>query len=56
MRGAFSIDKKINLPAAVKTAIIIDDVVTTGATLEAAAEVLEPLAFHSIWALTLARG
>jgi len=38
-----------------KKVILIDDVATTGATIEAAAEALRNVSASSVWALTLAR-
>jgi ComF family protein len=40
----------------VKTAILIDDVATSGSTLNAAAKTLKKSGFREVWGLTLARG
>lgn len=47
---------EINRPELVekKTVILLDDVKTTGATLEEAAKVLKKAGANRIWALTLA--
>lgn len=58
--NAFGISHKLSnsSKAAVenKTVVLIDDVCTTGATLEECAKTLRPLKPKSIWALVLARG
>lgn len=52
--GAFTVcDKKIIKN---KNIILIDDVVTTGATLEEAAKVLKKSGAKSVWAITVAKG
>lgn len=55
IKNAFS-PKKPLLSLKNKTIIIIDDVCTTGATLEECAKALKPLKPKEIWGLVLARG
>ena len=43
-------------PISGKIIILIDDICTTGATLEECAKVLKPLKPKEIWGLVLARG
>lgn len=53
MHKAFMADKLFSVP---KTAIIVDDVYTTGSTLQAAAEVLKEKGVKRVWGVVLARG
>jgi ComF family protein len=56
MTEAFSLSPTITTPAILKRRlIIIDDVCTTGATLEACAETLLSAGARSVWGLVLAR-
>ena len=52
LHGAFQMKKGIVLPASV---LLIDDVITTGATLEACATVLRRAGARRIYGLTIAR-
>jgi len=52
--NAFTLNPK--LTAKSNTIILIDDVATTGATLDAAALTLKTANYKTIWALTIARG
>ena len=52
LQGAFQMKKGIVLPASV---LLIDDVITTGATLEACATVLRRAGARRIYGLTIAR-
>lgn len=54
MRGAFV--RSVELPRDKQIFIILDDVTTSGATLEAAAQVLEAPPQAQVWGMTLARG
>ncbi len=51
---AFALSKEINLSN--KTLILIDDISTTGATLEQAVQALQPLQAKQIWKLVVAQG
>jgi len=53
IQDAFTIDSSVTLAP---IAIIVDDVTTTGATLNAAASVLKKGGAKQLWGLTLARG
>ncbi len=52
MKGAFAVAKKEIVEN--KTVILIDDVKTTGATLEEAARVLKEAGVKEVWAITIA--
>ncbi len=54
--GVFKINKKREKKIKNKTVILIDDITTTGATLEEAAKTLKILKPSQIWAVVLARG
>jgi predicted amidophosphoribosyltransferase len=54
IQNAFSIQK--SEPIKNKNIIIIDDVCTSGATLEEAAKFLKQHGANKVWAITLARG
>jgi len=57
MLGAFSLSSSAaGSELKNKTVIIIDDVCTTGSTLEECARILQPLKPKEIWGLVLARG
>lgn len=51
--GAFSLVPGVSVPSAV---LLCDDVVTSGATLDAAAKALKEAGVETVWAWTLARG
>jgi predicted amidophosphoribosyltransferase len=55
VRGAFSIDPKKANQLAGATVILVDDVYTTGATLNACARVLKRAGAGKVIAVTLAR-
>ena len=52
LNGAFQLKKNLDLPRSV---LLVDDVVTTGATLEACASVLRSAGVRRVYALTVAR-
>jgi len=54
VKNIFSIIKKVNIKN--KTIILIDDVITTGATLKEACRVLKKAGANKVYALTLAKG
>lgn len=56
IKGAFKINKSKIKKITGKTVIIFDDVMTTGATLNEAARVLNQAGFKNIWGLVLAKG
>jgi len=53
MQDAFAVKKNINLTK-VKSVILIDDVLTTGSTMNSAAEVLRKVGIQRIYGLTVA--
>lgn len=55
MRGAFMLPKEKRADVKGKTVLLVDDVMTTGATMNACARVLRDAGAKDIYALTLAR-
>ena len=55
IQGAFAISKYLNIPISNKNFILVDDVTTTGATLQEAAAVLKRNGANQVICLTVAR-
>ncbi|MBU0493967.1 MAG: ComF family protein [Chloroflexi bacterium] len=55
VRGAFSVAPAAPAQLSGRTVVLVDDVCTTGATLDACATVLRQAGATSVWALTLGR-
>lgn len=56
IKGAFQINAKVTLyNTKEKTALLIDDVLTTGSTLKEAAKVLKRNGFEKVWGIVLAQ-
>lgn len=53
IKGAFAVKKSMDLP---KQVFLVDDVVTSGATLKEAAKVLKKAGVGKVWGVTLAHG
>lgn len=56
VKGAFSLAPSYDASTSISTVILIDDVVTTGATVEEAARVLKRAGVLRVYVLSLARG
>lgn len=54
MKDAFAIDTKIAVQNS-KVAILIDDVLTTGSTMQEAAKILKKQGFEKVWGIALAK-
>lgn len=54
MKEAFEFNSKIKAQHA-KVAILVDDVLTTGSTMQAAAKVLKRNGFENVWGVALAK-
>ncbi|MBI4054121.1 MAG: ComF family protein [Candidatus Doudnabacteria bacterium] len=54
VRGAFGVDSKLDLKD--KNILLLDDIATTGATLNECAKTLKRAGAKAVWALVLARG
>ena len=55
IQGAFAINKKYKNSVKGKNFLLIDDVFTTGSTMDEAARTLKANGAHKVWGLTLAR-
>jgi ComF family protein len=55
VRGAFHVPKKLRRPVKGKAVLLVDDVMTTGATMNACARALRDAGAKDVYALTLAR-
>ncbi len=55
MKNCFAINQKLSLAIKAKNIILIDDVATTGSTLESAAHILKLQGVNKIWAFVLAK-
>jgi len=56
IKSAFTISQKYSSLLQNKIVILVDDITTTGSTLEECAKILKPLKPKEIWGLVLARG